>query len=76
MKAFKRGESLQRPELKEMFSDVYGGEEPWTLVSCAYCLSSALSPTCFAEGATRRVTSLTEEIWKLLGTLEERAEEV
>ncbi|KAF7795358.1 hypothetical protein EIP86_006515 [Pleurotus ostreatoroseus] len=31
MKAFKRGESLQRPELKEMFSDVYGGEEPWTL---------------------------------------------
>ena len=33
MKAFKRGESLQRHELKEMFSDVYAGEEPWNIVS-------------------------------------------
>lgn len=33
MKAFKRGEGLQRPELKEMFTDVYGGEEPWNIVS-------------------------------------------
>ncbi|KAL4245556.1 Alpha-ketoacid dehydrogenase complex E1 component [Abortiporus biennis] len=31
MKAFRRGENLRRPELKEMFSDVYGGEEPWNL---------------------------------------------
>ena len=35
MKAFKRGESLQRHELKEMFSDVYGGEEPWNIVSAS-----------------------------------------
>lgn len=32
MKAFKRGESLQRHELKEMFNDVYAGEEPWNIV--------------------------------------------
>lgn len=32
MKAFKRGENLQRHELKEMFTDVYGGEEPWNIV--------------------------------------------
>ncbi|THV05193.1 thiamine diphosphate-binding protein [Dendrothele bispora CBS 962.96] len=31
MKAFKRAESLSRCELKEMFTDVYGGEEPWNL---------------------------------------------
>lgn len=37
MKAFKRGESLQRPELKEMFSDVYAGEEPWNIVSHSPC---------------------------------------
>ncbi|KAF7422680.1 hypothetical protein PC9H_010836 [Pleurotus ostreatus] len=31
MKAFKRAESLPKPELKELFTDVYGGEEPWNL---------------------------------------------
>ncbi|KAI0087055.1 branched-chain alpha-keto acid dehydrogenase E1-alpha subunit [Irpex rosettiformis] len=31
MKAFKRGESLQRHALKEMFNDVYAGEEPWNI---------------------------------------------
>lgn len=33
LKAFKKSESLKRWELKEMFTDVYGGEEPWNLVS-------------------------------------------
>ncbi len=33
MQAFKRGENLPRHELKEMFTDVYSGEEPWTIVS-------------------------------------------
>ena len=33
MKAFKRGESLQRHEVKELFNDVYAGEEPWNIVS-------------------------------------------
>jgi hypothetical protein len=33
MRAFKHAESLKRHELKEVFSDVYGGEEPLNLVS-------------------------------------------
>ena len=33
MQAFKRAEGLKRHELKEMFTDVYGGEEPWNIVS-------------------------------------------
>lgn len=32
MRAFKHAESLKRHELKEIFSDVYGGEEPLNLV--------------------------------------------
>lgn len=32
MRAFKHAESLKRHELKELFSDVYGGEEPLNLV--------------------------------------------
>jgi len=32
MRAFKHAESLKRHELKEAFSDVYGGEEPLNLV--------------------------------------------
>jgi len=32
LEAFKRAESTKRWELKELFSDVYGGEEPWNIV--------------------------------------------
>jgi 2-oxoisovalerate dehydrogenase E1 component alpha subunit len=35
MKAFKRAENLKRCELGELFTDVYGGKEPWNIVSCA-----------------------------------------
>ncbi|KIK01876.1 hypothetical protein K443DRAFT_678021 [Laccaria amethystina LaAM-08-1] len=31
MKAFKRAETLKRAELSELFTDVYGGEQPWHL---------------------------------------------
>ncbi|KAL0960980.1 hypothetical protein HGRIS_005977 [Hohenbuehelia grisea] len=31
LKAFKRAESMPRCELKELFADVYGGEEPWNI---------------------------------------------
>ncbi|TFK24991.1 branched-chain alpha-keto acid dehydrogenase E1-alpha subunit [Coprinopsis marcescibilis] len=31
MKAFKRSENLKRWELGELFTDVYGGEEPWNI---------------------------------------------
>lgn len=30
---FKRVEKLKRHELKQLFEDVYGGDEPWNLVS-------------------------------------------
>ncbi|THH05530.1 hypothetical protein EW145_g4727 [Phellinidium pouzarii] len=32
MQAFKRAESRKRPELKELFRDVYAGPEPWNIV--------------------------------------------
>ncbi|KAH8825054.1 thiamine diphosphate-binding protein [Flagelloscypha sp. PMI_526] len=31
MKAFKHAESLPRAQLSEIFTDVYGGEEPWNI---------------------------------------------
>lgn len=34
MKALKRAERLKRCELGELFTDVYGGEEPWNIVGC------------------------------------------
>ena len=33
LKAFKRAEGMSRCELGELFTDVYGGEEPWNIVS-------------------------------------------
>ena len=32
--ALKRAESLKRSDLRDLFTDVYGGEEPWNLVCC------------------------------------------
>lgn len=40
MTAYKKAETLPKPELSEMFTEVYGGEEPWNLVS-ALILRSA-----------------------------------
>ena len=36
--AYKKAESLQRPELSGMFKDVYAGEEPWNLVRVVFHL--------------------------------------
>lgn len=33
MTAFKRAEGMKRCELGELFTDVYGGQEPWNIVS-------------------------------------------
>lgn len=33
LQAFKRAESKKRPELKELFTDIYAGSEPWNIVS-------------------------------------------
>jgi 2-oxoisovalerate dehydrogenase E1 component alpha subunit len=35
IQAFKRAEGLKRHGLKELFTDVYEGEQPWNLVSRA-----------------------------------------
>lgn len=32
LRAFKRAEGLKRPELGELFTDIYGGEQPWNIV--------------------------------------------
>jgi len=42
MSSFKRAESLKRCELKELFSDVYGGEEPWNITEQREELASLL----------------------------------
>jgi 2-oxoisovalerate dehydrogenase E1 component alpha subunit len=34
MKAFKKAEALTRCELGELFTDVYGGQQPWNIVRC------------------------------------------
>jgi len=33
MQCFKQAEALKRCELGELFTDIYGGEEPWNIVS-------------------------------------------
>jgi len=33
LKAFKHAESTKRCELGELFTDIYGGQEPWNIVS-------------------------------------------
>jgi 2-oxoisovalerate dehydrogenase E1 component alpha subunit len=45
MRAFKHAESLKRHELKEVFSDVYGGEEPLNLVGVPRSPPSPASST-------------------------------
>lgn len=33
MEAFKKAEVKKRNNLGELFTDIYGGEEPWNIVS-------------------------------------------
>ncbi|KAJ7195488.1 branched-chain alpha-keto acid dehydrogenase E1-alpha subunit [Mycena pura] len=42
MQAFKRADALQRCELGELFTDVYGGEEPWNITAQRDELSALL----------------------------------
>jgi 2-oxoisovalerate dehydrogenase E1 component alpha subunit len=39
MNCFKRADALKRCELGELFTDVYGGEEPWNIVCPTHQLS-------------------------------------
>jgi TPP-dependent pyruvate/acetoin dehydrogenase alpha subunit len=63
MRAFTKAESLDRCELGEMFTDVYGGEEPWNIV-CS--LSSLHSPEHnappFSERTKRRVVHVAQKV--------------
>jgi len=36
MKAFKRAENMKKCQLGELFTDVYGGEQPWNIVRLLY----------------------------------------
>ena len=36
MKAFKRAESKKRPELSELFTDIYAGSAPWNIVRVTF----------------------------------------
>lgn len=40
--SLKEAESLKRWELKELFTDVYAGEEPWNIVSCGPYIACSL----------------------------------
>ena len=69
MTTFKRTEKLKRHELKQLFEDVYGGEEPWNIVSSFYRLIHLALITC-PERATRRVISTPAEVWRGLEAVE------
>ena len=44
LQAFKRAESRKRHELKELFTDIYGGPEPWNIVRLSTIFSCANVP--------------------------------
>jgi 2-oxoisovalerate dehydrogenase E1 component alpha subunit len=43
MKAFRRAEVIPRCELGDLFTDVYGGEEPWNIASIIFLPSFLVS---------------------------------
>lgn len=56
MVAFKKAESMKRNKLGELFTDVYGGEEPWNIVrvsSHVSSLSLKLTTFCFLQREQR-----------------------
>lgn len=83
MQAFKRAETMKRAELGELFTDVYGGQEPWNIVSpflqlllpsiVELCDTDAPLPTEGAKGGTEPTC---QEIRHHLGTLAKGAEQV
>jgi Dehydrogenase E1 component len=70
MNAFKHAEGLKRHELKELFTDVYGGEEPWNIVRCLLTLDILRWMLKIkAEGTKRRAGGAREEIRRNLGAM-------
>jgi len=75
MTTFKHTEKLKRHELKQLFEDVYGGEEPWNIVS-GFCLLVHLALTTCSDRTTRGVISTPTEVRCGLETVEARAGQV
>lgn len=87
MRAFKHAESLKHHELKEIFSDVYAGEEPPNLMGVprssplplllAHCDGKILTfPYVRTEGTTGGAYSTAQEVRVRVGAVESGAEEV
>ena len=63
MQAFKRAEGLKRHELKEMFTDVYGGEEPWNIVrSYTFVPRVTIDRFLLAEGTKTGTCRVAQEV--------------
>jgi len=75
MTTFKRTEKLKRHELKQLFEDVYGGEEPWNIVS-GFCLPVHLALITCSDRTERGVSSTPAKVWHGLETMEARAGQV
>jgi hypothetical protein len=78
MAEFRRAEGLKRQPLGELFTDVYGGEMPWNLVSGEGCLRGLVHQWLIAfperaEGGTRWVAG---EVWECMGAMEKGEREV
>ena len=77
LEAFKRAEVTKRWELKELFEDVYGGEEPWNLVSHVRQPRNAeVEFDDLPERAERRARGIAKKVWQRLGTLATRVGEI
>lgn len=67
MKSFKRAESVKRCELGEMFTDVYGGEEPWNIVSRLHHIDNIMTLTVTQKEQRAELVQLLKkygEVWE------------
>jgi 2-oxoisovalerate dehydrogenase E1 component alpha subunit len=51
LEAFKKAEGMKRNNLGELFSDVYGGEEPWNIVGSSPPLVHVLETYAYCRGS-------------------------
>jgi hypothetical protein len=77
MTEFRRAEELKRHPLGELFTDVYGGEMPWNLVSSGLCLCAVYQwLRIFIERAEGGTCWVAEEVWRCMGAVEKGEGEV
>ena len=75
MTTFKRTEKLKRHGLKQLFEDVYGGEEPWNIVG-GFCLLAHPTLITCSDRTARGVIKTPAEVWRGLEAVEARARQV